>query len=181
MTQTKNSQTSLPRLTGILFAVAAVTALILGLVNFVTADRIAFLKEEKTAAALREVLPGESYAELPLDGKTVDPRVKTVYESENGWVVDSVVSGSQGDIELVVGVDRSYTVTGVSIIESKETAGLGAKASDPDWRAQFVGADTDVAVSKDGGTIDALTGATITSRAVTAAVNLARETAAALS
>lgn len=74
---------------------------------------------------------------------------------------------------MVVGVGTDGTVTGVSIISMSETSGLGANASKESFRGQFVGKSGELAVSKDGGEIDALTGATITSRAVTSGVNTA--------
>ena len=90
-----------------------------------------------------------------------------------GYVADVIVAGSQGNIELMVGVDPAQVVTGVSIIASAETAGLGAKASDETWRAQFVGLSGNIAVTKDGGQVEAITASTITSRAVCDAVNAA--------
>ena len=78
----------------------------------------------------------------------------------------------------MVGVDNDGNVSGISIISHTETAGLGAvaAASTPageNFRGQFVGASGSVAVSKDGGQMDAITGATITSRAVCAGVSAA--------
>ncbi|MBQ9980675.1 MAG: FMN-binding protein, partial [Oscillospiraceae bacterium] len=78
-----------------------------------------------------------------------------------------------GDIDMMVGVDSDGNVTGVSIVSLKETAGLGAKASEPDFTNQFVGKAGSVSVNKDGGEIVALTSSTITSRAVCDGVNSA--------
>ena len=61
-----------------------------------------------------------------------------------------------------------------------ETSGLGTNASKEDWRAQFVGQSGSVAVTKDGGQINAITGATITSRAVSTGVNAALDAVASL-
>ena len=83
------------------------------------------------------------------------------------------VNGFGGAIDMMVGVDNAGTVTGVSIISHGETASLGANCTREDFRARFVGASDTLAVSKDGGSIDALTGATVTSRAVVSGVNLA--------
>ena len=81
---------------------------------------------------------------------------------------------------MAVGVDNDYKCTGVSIVSHSETSGLGANAASTaqvgvDFRAQFVGQDETCALTKAGGEIDALTGATITSRAVTGAVATAIE------
>ena len=81
---------------------------------------------------------------------------------------------------MMVGVDTSGTVTGVSIVSHEETSGLGANATREEFRSQFVGATGSVAVTKDGGTIDALTGATVTSRAVSNGVNAALNAVASL-
>lgn len=76
---------------------------------------------------------------------------------------------------MMVGVGTDGTVTGVAIVNQSETASLGANCTREDFRQQFIGATGGLAVSKDGGTIDALTGATVTSRAVTEGVNTALE------
>ena len=76
---------------------------------------------------------------------------------------------------MAVGVDNDFKCTGISIIEHAETSGLGANAASTgdvgvNFREQFVGQDESIALSNNGGSIDALTGATITSRAITEAV-----------
>jgi len=91
-----------------------------------------------------------------------------------GYVVQSTFSGAQGSITMVVGVDNDYKCTGISIIEHSETSGLGANAASTaevgvKFREQFIGQGEDIALSKAGGSIEALTGATITSNAVTEA------------
>ena len=63
---------------------------------------------------------------------------------------------------MAIGVDTSGAVTGVSIVDMSETPGLGDKAYDDSFRAQFVGTTGDAKVNKDGGKIAALTGATVT-------------------
>ncbi len=167
------------RLVIVLFVIAAVTALLLGLTDYVTRDRIAAIKAEKTAAAMQEVLPADSYETVEYTG--ADSRILGVQKASGGGYIVSVrVPGSQDMIEMLVGVDESGRVSGVAIVEMAETAGLGAKAEDAAWRAQFVGAPGHVAVDKDGGDIDALTGATVTSRAVADGVNAALDAAAAL-
>lgn len=186
MTETKKQEASMMRLIVVLFLITAVTALLLGLVNYITADRIAEIKLEKTNAALSEVMPGGyEFEELQDDNVDKIAGVSKVYAANSGantygYVVESIVSGSQGNIDMVVGVDMSGTVTGVAIIDMSETSGLGTKANEADWRAQFVGVSDEQKVNKDGGSIDALTGATITSRAVTNGVNIALQVSAEL-
>jgi electron transport complex protein RnfG len=169
MTKTKSGYYL--RLALTLLLISAVVAGLLGLTNYVTADKIATLTAEKTAASMQEVLPSDSYTELSYTGS--EANVAAVYEAENGYVVEVTPSGFGGTIDMVVGIGTDGTVTGVSIISMSETSGLGANASKDSFRSQYVGKSGELAVSKDGGEIDALTGATITSRAVTSGVNTA--------
>lgn len=165
------------KLTVILFLVCAITAGILGAVYNLTEGPIEMRKTEKTAKAYAAVLPSDSYT--PVDEAKyanfsgVDKIEKA--DNDSGHVVQLTVVGAQGEITLVVGVGSDNTCTGISIINHSETSGLGAKAADTgdfgiNWRAQFVGEGEDIALAKNGGNIDAITAATITSRAVTNAV-----------
>ena len=165
-------QASVASLIIVLCAICLVTSLLLGLVNSVTEGPIAQITKEKTEAAMKEVLPADSYEAVPYTGD--DTQVTGMNKAgDEGYVVQLSVSGSQGMIDMVVGVTNDGTVSGVSIVDMSETAGLGDKASEPEFRAQYVGTTGDAAVDKDGGKIAALTGATVTSRAVTRGVNAA--------
>lgn len=161
------------KLTLTLFLITAVVAGLLGLVNYITADKIKKGNEEKAAKAKAEVLEASSYEEVK-EFTDESRLVKNVWKADAlGYVVECVVGGSQGDIDLMIGVRTDGTVSGVSIIRQSETAGLGAKATQPEFTDQFIGKSGEVLVTKDGGEIDALTGATITSRAVCSAVSAA--------
>lgn len=159
-----------------LLIVAAVAALILGFVNLGTAGRIAAIAEETMNKAMQAVLPAASYADTGFEN---DGEIEAVYAAEGGgWVVQVTESGSQGLITMMVGVSADYTCSGISVTESSETAGLGAIAGQQSekgeaFRAQFVGQSGTVAVTKDGGAIDAISGATITSKAVCRGVTAA--------
>ncbi len=169
----------LGRLTVTLLVICIVVSALLGLTNYITADKIAAINEENTAASMQEVLPADSYTEIPYTGS--DPIVAAVYEAAGaGYVVEVTPSGFGGEIDMVVGIASDGTVSGLSIISMSETSGLGANASRDSFRSQFVGKSGTLAVTKDGGEIDALTGATITSRAVTNGVNSALAVAAEL-
>ena len=178
MTATANTGTYFLKLAGTLLLIAAVVAGLLGLVNQITAGRIDEINREKTAASMQEVLPSQSYD--PLDYHGEDATVKAVYRADGGYVVEVTPSGFGGEIDMVVGVGDDGSVTGVSIISMSETSGLGANAAKESFRSQYVEKQGVLAVSKDGGEIDALTGATITSRAVTRGVNSALAAAAEL-
>ena len=159
-----------------LLMVAAAAAFILGLVNLGTAGRIAAIAEETMNSAMQTVLPAASYTEADVED---DGEVEAIYAAEGGgWVVQVTESGSQGLVTMMVGVSSDYVCTGISITESSETAGLGAIAGQQSekgeaFRAQFVGQSGTVAVTKEGGEIDAISGATITSKAVCRGVTAA--------
>ena len=161
----------------ILFAVSAIVALCLGLVNGVTADRIAAIAAEKLANAMSEVLPADEYTEVEYTGD--DIQVDSIYKAgDKGYVVQCTVSGSQGSITMLTGVASDGTVTGISVLKHAETPGLGAiagaaSAVGENWRSQFKDIPS-AAVTKDGGQIEAISGATITSRAVCNGVTAAQ-------
>ena len=159
-----------------LFLISAICAVLLGLVNNITAGPIAAANEAATNTAMQAVLPADSYEQVEYTGGNA--LVTAVYKAgDAGYVVQVAPSGFGGNLDVMVGVGADGTCTGVSIISHAETSGLGANATKEDFRAQFVG-KANVAVTKDGGDIAALTGATITSRAVCDGVNAAIEAAA---
>ena len=162
------------RLAVTLLVIAGVMAAALAGVNSITAPIIEDLTYEKTQKAVSAVLPGGGDAvEFP----AMD-LVSKVYQGENGYAVEVTPSGFDNTITMMVGVDNTGAVTGISIIDHSETAGLGAvaaatTAAGEAFRGQFQGLTGSVSVSKDGGQVDAITSATITSRAVCAGVNAA--------
>ena len=163
------------RLTVTLLLITAVVAVILAGVNSVTAPRIADLNARKTQEAVEAVLPGGGVEVAFTDSTGL---VATVYQGDAGYAVKVNPSGFNGTVSMMVGVDNSGSVLGISIISQTETAGLGAvSAADTSageaFRGQFAGMSGSVSVSKDGGQVDAITSATITSRAVCTGVNAA--------
>ena len=161
------------KLSLILFLVSAVVAGVLGLTNFVTAEPIAEYQAEVTAKAYSAVMEFESYDEVEYTGDQ-SAVTKVCKTNDGNWIVEAEVSGSQGMITVAVGVNADLSCNGISIIESSETSGLGSKADDDFFRDQFPGLTADQAkVTKDGGKVEAITGATITSKAVCSAVSAA--------
>ncbi len=173
MTRSINTGAYVLRLTLTLFLITTIVAGLLGLVNYVTADTIAEQIAQKAENAMRQVLEADSYE--PLDVPE-DSAVTAAYRAgDKGYVVRVAPNGFGGAIDMMVGVDVSGAVTGVAIVSQSETASLGANCTREDFRAQFTGKTGTLSVSKDGGEIEALTGATVTSRAVTEGVNTALE------
>lgn len=163
------------RLALTLLLITSVVAIVLAGVNSITAPKIAALNAQKTQEAIEAVLPGGGEEVAFTDDTGL---VTTVYQGQAGYAVQVVPSGFNGGITMMVGIDQNGTVLGISIISNTETAGLGAvsaanTSAGEAFRGQFVGTSGSVAVSKDGGQLDAITGATITSRAVCSGVNAA--------
>ena len=101
-----------------------------------------------------------------------------MYASDGGWAVQVSANGFGGEVNMMVGIDKAGNVIGISIISHAETPSLGAVAAENNaagegFRSQFAGLSGTLAVKKDGGTVDAISGATITSRAVVEGVNAA--------
>lgn len=173
------------RLAGTLLLITSVVAALLAGVNSITADRIAQTQAKKTTDAIAAVLPDAENAEK-LDSFPDDTALITaVYQSPSGYAIEVAPTGFGGTITMMVGVGKDGKVLGVSVISHTETAGLGAvagakTAKGQAFRGQYIGQSGTLAVTKDGGTVDSISGATITSRAVTQGVNAALSCAAAL-
>ena len=172
------------RLAATLLAITAVVAAALAGVNSITKPVIDELTAQKTQQAIAAVLPGGYDSEIT-DFEDATGLVSKVYAGEAGYAFEVTPGGFDNTITMIVGVDTDGKVLGIDIIKHTETAGLGAVAdaetpAGQSFRAQFVGTSGSVAVSKDGGQLDAITGATITSRAVCAGVNAALACAATL-
>ena len=175
----ENTVLYVARLALTLLIIAAVMAAALAGINSITAPIIANLKAEKTQQAIELVLPGGG-TEVEAPDVAL---VSKVYQGENGYAVEVVPVGFDNVITMMVGVDNEGNVLGISIISNTETAGLGAvsaanTSAGEAFRGQFVGQSGSVSVSKDGGDVEAITGATITSRAICVGVNAALECAA---
>ncbi len=170
----KNIITEVFRVAIILFVITAAAAAILAAVNSVTAPVIAENDRKAQEIAMKAVLP-----DATLFGKmeyelSENSSVTEVYLSDAGYAVKVAPKGYGGAISMIVGVDKELAVTGVEIISQSETAGLGAKCTDSGYKAQFIGKTEGIVVSKDAtkeNEVDAITSATITSKAVTKGVN----------
>ena len=172
-TEKKSGGGQIIKLALVLFAVSAIMALALGLIYEVTKDTIAMRAAETTKNAYANVLPADDYAEqadFENDGTITKLSVATTGGEQTGYVAETTFSGAQGMITMVVGLDSDYNCTGVYITKHSETAGLGAKAAETTgenpWRNNLVGQGDGLALTKDKGTVAAISGATITSRAV---------------
>ena len=165
------------RLAVTLLVITAVVAGLLAGVNSVTKPVIDQLNAEKTQKAIETVLEG-GYHTVIEDYADATGLVSKVYQGDNGYALEVTPGGFDNTITMMVGVANDGTVTGISVISHTETAGLGAVAAastsaGESFRGQFVGMGGSVSVTKDGGEVNAITGATITSRAICVGVNAA--------
>lgn len=174
--------------------ITLVAGFALGLVNEITKEPIAQQEAKAKAEACKAVfadaddfaaiedLSGAASA-LESAGLTGKADVNEAYEAKKGGeTVGYVITvtdheGYGGDIQFSVGVSTDDTLTGISILSIGETAGLGMKAKNADFQAQFVGlpATGNLEYTKTGeeGKIDALSGATVTTNAMTNGTNAA--------
>ena len=175
--KTENTVLYVVRIALVLFLITAVVAGALAAVNSITKPIIEAQNAEKVQKAIETVLPG-GFDEQLSSFDNQDGLVSKVYKGANGYALEVLPSGFDNTITMMVGVDTEGKVLGISVVSHTETAGLGAVAAESTskgeaFRSQFVGKSGSVAVTKDGGELDAITGATITSRAVCAGVNAA--------
>lgn len=148
----------------------AVSAAVVLAVSIATADIAAKNAQAELDAAISFLLP-ESTTFTPEAYDGTDEAIRAVYKGETGYVVETCTDGYAGEVVLLVGVDNDGTVTGLTVRQMEETWGLGAQAlTDTDFLIQFLGTEGDAEV---GSTVDAITGATVTSKAVARGVNAA--------
>ena len=174
------------KVAGTLTAIALVVAALLGVVNMITADKIAAINEANTKAALAAVAPeGATFEPVELTDAVAAAAaqyasVSEVYTmSTGGYATKIVASGSQGNIEMIVGVDADGAITGVSIVSNSETGGIGSKVMDnkPNDAGvpvldQFIGmSGAGSLVVKSN--ITPISGATVSTNGVTAGANAA--------
>lgn len=170
----------------ILFVITAAAAFALAVVNSITAPVIAINNTEKTNQSMENVLPTASEFIGVESSGDIDKTVTEIYKAtdDSGETIGVCVcvspNGYGGAIDMVVGVDLEGKVTGVDIINQSETAGLGARSVEPEFRNQYVGKgiiSKVVKIDAKADEIQAISSATITSKAVTAGVNTAIESA----
>ena len=174
------------KVAGTLTVISLVVAALLGVVNMVTKDKIDAINAEKTNQALAAVAPeGAEFTPVELSDAAVAAAaaygtLDSMYEmSTGGYAMKIVASGSQGSIEMIVGVDGNKALTGVSVVNHSETGGIGTKVinNDPNSAGtpvldQFIGMSGAGSLVV-GKTVTPISGATVTSKGITAGCNAA--------
>lgn len=168
-----------------------VVAAILLCVNMAMFNTTAQNAQDHHLTLLRTLLPGSEEFTL-VSEYFEDPNIAHVHKAENGFVIDTVTQGYAGEIHMCIGVNHSGKVTGLVVTDMSETYGLGREAlTDVEFLRQFLNSSGTFAVatpgadafsgataeeaSAEGDTVDvdALTGATVTSKAIVRSVNSA--------
>ena len=161
-----------------LLVVGLVAAVGLGMTYTVTKKKIEAYDRQVEAKAALAALPGLNSSGQLKEDKRLQAKVKKVggvekvFKSEKGYIFKVNTKGYGGPLVLAVGVDLSGKVAGIAVVSSKETVGLGGKVLESENLERWMGktADDKLVVGQD---IQAVTGATITSKAVTGQVKKA--------
>ena len=184
MAKIKTVKSSLSNMITVLSLVAGLSAFVLGSVYKLTEGPIKKAKDNRELEAIKEVVYGD-FANNPFEERftisTADNKGKLELfpaRDENGNIVSVAIktfsnSGFGGKIELMVGYFVDGTINKYKVIDHKETPGLGTKVTEPKFSEQFHGINPGrhvFKVKQDGGNIDAVTAATISSRAVVDAI-----------
>ena len=154
----------------VLTVVVLIAVSVLSFTHDITKDAIAEQKDNKVKNMLEEMFPS-------IDNYKYGNDLYTVYSQDDiiGYAFLASGQGYGGEIEILVGLENENAIKSIIIISQTETPGIGARIADESFTNQFTNISLDdIALSRDGGSIDALTGATISSNAT---VNAVRETA----
>lgn len=164
----------------ILLIITVISAGILAVSNNLTKGKIAEIEMEGSLGALKEIFESADKFEALENGKLDEiidsnPSVSEIFEvytGENvdGYAIKTTAGGFNGDIVMVTGFTSDGNLVGMRVLKHGETPGLGAKAAEPEFSDLFKGKSGAEEVS-----VEALSGATITTNAVLAGVNAARE------
>ena len=177
----KKKESTLINMVVALLVITAVSGGVLGLVYGMTKDAIAEVDQKKNEAAIQAVLPLEGEITYKADTLTTEDGIfpcNLAFDANGnfqGAAVKTSEGGFGGKIDMMVGFLADGTIKGTSVLSHAETPGLGANMTGK-FKDQFVDknpADFKLIVKKDGGDVDAITAATITSRAFSKAVDKA--------
>ena len=180
------------KVAGTLTVISLVVAALLGLVDNVTADKIAEIDAVNTREAMSAVVPeGSEFTDkLEISQEVLDAaaaqggKITELYGVKNagadaGYVMKISASGSQGTIVMMVGVDANKAISGISVVSHSETSGIGTKVvgNEPNTAGvpvldQFQGMSGAGSLVV-GKTITAISGATVSTKGITMGANAA--------
>ena len=162
---------------GVLLAICVIIPLALSVTNKVTAKKIAELENENSKKNMQSLVNADDFEKCSDGGIEYYTAIKG--GDTAAYIFTENAKGYGGDVSVMTAVKPDGTVAGVAILDvSNETPGLGQNAAKESFFSQYIGLKKGVSVLKNGAKaenneVDAVTGATITSTAVTRAVNTA--------
>ncbi|MCE5330077.1 RnfABCDGE type electron transport complex subunit G [bacterium] len=146
--------------------IVLVAVVLLMYVNNITRAKILEQREAKIVNQLKNIFPDVDKYEFKDDIYIILKDNKSI-----GYAFIAKGKGYGGEIQTLVGIDKDFAVKEITVMSNSETPGLGSKITLSSFTGQFKGLkSSEVVLSKDGGQVDAITGATISSRAVTDSV-----------
>ncbi len=168
------------KLVFVMTLVSLISGVLLAVTHVYTQEPIRQTEQRQLFDTLRQVLPPGEGDPVPLVFTNAAGQVTTFYVTRRNGALAGVAfacvsaHGYGGPVEALLGLDATGTLRGLEIVRMNETPGLGSKIGAPAFRAQFTGKPLEGSVwkvRKDGGPIDAIAGATISSRALCDAVS----------
>ena len=165
------------KLGGILLLIAAIAGLLLGFAYEITKGPIENKAKEEQSLAMKQILPVANEFKKSDKDINLDKNIQTLFEGSkdgklSGYLFTVKSRGYGGTITMMVGISTEGKVEGIKILSHTETPGLGSNAEKPKFTDQFKGKSAEKELSV-GFDIQAITGSTITSKAVTTGVNTA--------
>lgn len=167
--------------TAVLAIICVVVTLALSSANALTCKKIEALATQNQNKAMAKLIEADEYQEKSFYDEC-NYRIAIKDGETIGYIFTLAAKGYGGDIQVMTAVNLDGSIAAVEILDaSGETPGLGQNVTKPDWYAQFSGLTKDISVVKGGSAnaenneINAVTGATISSKAVTSAINQALE------
>jgi electron transport complex protein RnfG len=177
-------ESSLKNMVLVLFTITLISSAAVGGVYMITKEPIAQAKVAAVNNALQQVLPqyeATTSQTIEVNSLPIVAHTATVADKAVGYAVESISkNGFGGAVRLMVGFDTKGNIININVLEQKETPGLGTKMAEENNVLLLSlkdknAAEVNMTVKKDGGDIDALTAATISSRAYAEAVAVAYE------
>ena len=162
----------------VLTVICLVVALCLSFTNLITKDKIADMEQAAAKDAMKVLVSAENYQKVET-GDDSELYIAKNGEEVKGYIVKTHNRGYGGDISVMTAISTDKKVTGIKILAAAdETPGLGQNVTKENFYSQYIGKTEEITVVKggadsDNNEINAVTGATISSKAVTGAVNKA--------
>ena len=178
----KNNWTDILKPVVVLLCICIVIPLALSVTNAVTKERIADLEKQKAIETMESLIVADEFEQLRLGGETVIKYNRAIKDGAPvGYIFETSANGYGGAVSVMTAINIDGTVKSIAILDvSNETPGLGQNAQKEGFYSQYSGKKSGIKLVKNSAVsenneVNAMTGATITSTAVTNAVNEALE------